>query len=213
MADPTDSIVITNNKAKIVLDWDDGQWYVSDIDYSGDDDTNTDKDPTTTVSSGGVKVADWDTSYKYSKNDIVSRLGSLYVSGQNQNQGNIPEDGTFWWSPVVDLKNVDAITLEGKNFNEIVKAVLGGNLITDYYTKSETNTLLLSYFNNVNAKKLGDWTLDAIQSDYKSKINTSTSTSKNYVETYLNDDSVSSFDQAMVTVFNASIATDNINQI
>lgn len=186
MATTTNPIILTTKEAKIILDWDDGQWYVSDIDYTKDDSNGGSTVVTsTTATSGGVKVPEWDSSYKYNENDIVASDGILYVSKQNVNQGNAPVDGTFWWNPVVDLRNVDAITLEGRNFNEVVRAVLGGNLIGDYYKKTEVNNLVLTYFNNVNAKKLGNWTLDQIKDDYQSKIDNSLSDSESFIGGYL----------------------------
>ena len=188
MATTTDSIVLTTREAKIILDWDDGQWYVSDIDYStGDDSTDAEGSTGATAStSGGVKVPEWDTSYKYNQNDIVAYEGILYVSDQNQNQGNEPDGGTFWWKPIVDLSAVDAITLEGRNFNELTKAVLGGNLISDYYKKTEVNNILLDKLNNVNARKLENWDLNQIRTEYKSLIEASGLSSEQYVKDYLN---------------------------
>lgn len=207
----TNPIILTTNEAKIILDWDDGQWYVSDIDYTTDG-SGTGSTNTATVDSG-VKVPEWDSSYKYNENDIVAFEGALYVSEQNQNQDNSPIDGTFWWKPIVDYQSVDALTLEGRNFDEVVRAVLGGNLISDYYKKAEIDNLILTYFNNVNAKKLNDWTLDDIKNDYTSKINSTVSNSEQYVEQYLSDDGNDSFDQSLVTEFNNYIVDDNINQI
>lgn len=208
----TDSIVLTTTEAKIILDWDDGQWYVSDIDYN-DDSGSSSSDTSSTTTSGGVKVPEWDSSYKYTTNDIIAYEGILYVSKQSQNQDNKPNNGTFWWNPVVDYDNVDALTLEGKNFTELVRAILGGNLISDYYKKTEVDNLILTYFNNVNAKKLDGWTLEDITDDYDTKITAYVSSSEQYVEEYLTDDGVNSFDQSLVDEFNASIASDNTNQI
>ncbi len=168
----TTTIVVpnANKEAKIILDWDDGQWYVSNIqDAASSIDTVIDG-ATASDSAGGVKVAVWDKDYKYTEFDIVGMEGMLYVSQQNQNQGNLPSDGTFWWYPVVDLTAVDAVTLEGANLSEIIRLVLGGNLITDYYKKSESDAIILNYINNVNAKKLQDWTLADIKNDYNSII-------------------------------------------
>lgn len=215
MATAGDTIVLETKEAKIILDWDDGQWYVSDVEYStGDDDTSTTTGSSaTTATSGGVKVPEWDTTYKYSENDIVAHSGVLYVSKQNQNQGNDPSTGTFWWNTIVDLSNIDAITLEGKNLNEIIRAVLGGNTIADYYKKSEVDNIILTYFNNVNAKKLGDWKLDDIKTEYNSLINEAETRSKQYTVDYLNDDGINGFDQSLVAAFNDSIADDDINQL
>jgi hypothetical protein len=215
MATTKDSIVLQTNEAKIILDWDDEQWYVSDIEYSTDDSDASASSSISTTSggSGGVKVPEWDTSYKYSENDIVAHAGILYVSKQNQNQGNDPSTGTFWWNTVVNLTTVDAITLEGMNLNEIIRAVLGGNVITDYYKKSETDNIILTYFNNVNSKKLSDWTLSDIRDDYKTLIDAAKQSANTFTTEYLNDDSNGSFDQSMVAVFNEAIVDDNINQI
>jgi hypothetical protein len=215
MATTTDTIVLTTKEAKIILDWDDGQWYVSDIDYSGGS-SSTDTGTTTggtTTTSGGVKVPEWDTSYKYATNDIVAYSGMLYVSKQAQNIGNTPDKGTFWWNPVVDLSNIDAITLEGKNLNEVMRSVLGGNTISDYYKKSEVDNIILSYFNNVNAKKLSDWTLENIKTEYNTLIEAAETRAKEYSTGYLSADGVNSFDQSLVTLFNTSIASDNVNQL
>lgn len=208
----TDSIVLTTNEAKIILDWDDGQWYVSDIDYSSGGSSSGSSSSSSDTSSG-VKVPEWDELYKYTTNDIIAYEGILYVSKQNQNQGNQPDDGSFWWNTVVDYENIDATTIEGKNFTEIVRDVLGGNLISDYYKKTEVNNLILTYFNNVNAKKLEGWTLEEIQTDYESKINDYAESSEQFTITYLSNDGANSFDQSLVDVFNASIADDNTNQI
>lgn len=219
MATTKDSIVLmnANNTAKIVLDWDDGQWYVSDIEYTETPNTNTGPSTpstsTPTTSGNNVKVAVWDQTYKYAAKDMVNHDGILYISKQNQNQGNLPNAGKFWWNPVVDLTSIDAITLEGKNLNEIMRSVLGGNVITDYYKKSEVDNNILTYFNNVNAKKLNDWTLQNIKDDYNKLITASEKKSNDFTIDYLNNDKLTGFDQSLVDLFNSNIATDNINKI
>lgn len=215
----TNTIVLTTKEAKIILDWDDGQWYVSDIDYSNGNNSSGNTDGSgggasvTATSNNGVKVPEWDTNYKYSINEIVAFSGILYVSKQNQNVGNTPNRDKFWWNPVVDLTNIDAITLEGKNLNEVMRTVLGGSNITDFYKKSEVDNIVLSYFNNVNAKKLGDWKLEDIKTNYTNLIEASEKNSMKYTENYFLDESVGSFDQNLVTLFNSVIVADNINQI
>jgi regulation of enolase protein 1 (concanavalin A-like superfamily) len=219
MATTKDSIVLmnANNTAKIVLDWDDGQWYVSDIEYTETPNTNTGPSTpstsTPTTSSNNIKVAVWDQTYKYASKDIVNHDGILYISKQNQNQGNSPNAGKFWWNPVVDLTSIDAITLEGKNLNEIMRTVLGGNVISDYYKKSEIDNNILTYFNNVNAKKLNDWSLQNIKDDYNKLITASEKKSNDFTIDYLNNDKLTGFDQSLVDLFNSNIATDNINKI
>ena len=204
-----------NLEAKIILDWDDGQWYISDIQTADDVGGNTknQQQSTNTNESGGVKLATWDSGYKYSEKDIVAYEGLLYVSRQNVNQGNNPSAGTFWWGPVVDLSTVDAITLEGRNLKEISRDILGGNSITDYYKKSEVDNTILTYFNNVNAKKLGNRTLEEIQEDYSKRITESEQRAKDFVVDYLNSESSTSFQQMLIDTFNSNIVDDDVNQI
>lgn len=216
MTTTTETIVLTTKEAKIILDWDDGQWYVSDIDYTHTESSSTAVATNTSTGAnagGGVKVPEWDMSYKYTTNDIVAYQGVLYVSRQAQNLGNAPDKGTFWWSPIIDLSGIDAITLEGKNLNEVMRATLGGNTISDYYKKSDVDNIILTYFNNVNAKKLGDWSLDNIKTDYSALISAAEQRAKDYSATYLSADGANSFDQSLVTIFNSSIAADNVNQL
>lgn len=218
MATTTESIVLTTREAKIILDWDDGHWYVADVSYTGEElvpkgtDTTTGTIATTATTGGGVKVPEWDQTYKYSANDIVAYKGILYVSKQAQNTGNSPSGGTFWWGLVVNLTGLDAITLEGKNLTEIMRAVLGGNLISDYYKKTEVDNIILTYFNNVNAKKLEDWALNDIKTDYGTKIAAAEQRAKDYASAYLSNDTSTGFDQSLVTLFNSVISPDNINQ-
>ncbi len=218
MATTTESIVVTTREAKIILDWDDGHWYVADVSYTGEElppkgsDTSTGGVVTTGSTGGGVKVPEWDQTYKYTANDIVAYNGVLYVSKQAQNNGNIPSSGTFWWGLVVNLTGLDAITLEGKNLSEIMRAVLGGNVISDYYKKSEVDNIVLSYFNSVNAKKLEDWSLNDIKTDYTTKIAAAEQRAKDHAVSYLDNDSPTGFDQSLVTLFNTSIAPDGVNR-
>lgn len=217
MTTTTESIVVTTREAKIILDWDDGHWYVADVSYTGEEFVPKGSDTTTGVvttatTGGGVKVPEWNQTYKYSVNDIVAYNGILYVSKQAQNNGNSPASGTFWWGPFVNLDGLDAITLEGKNLAEIMKAVLGGNLISDYYKKTEVDIIILTYFNNVNAKKLEDWALNDIKNDYGAKIAASEQRAQNYATGYLTNDTPTGFDQSLVTLFNSVISPDNINQ-
>jgi len=214
MADETNlNIVIPDmaQEAKIILDWDDGQWYISRI-QSSDGTVVMDSNTSTTDTTSGVKVAVWDSEYKYLVDDIVGYNGSMYVSKQNQNKGNVPTDGTFWWYPLVDLSNVNAATLEGKNLAEISKDILGGNLITDFYKKQETDNLILKYINNVNAKLLEDWSLQNIKDDYTRLINNAKIESEQIAIDYFVSDSLDSYQQSLIDRFNENIADDNINQ-
>jgi hypothetical protein len=209
----TNSVVLTTREAKIILDWDDGQWYVSDIDYGNVGD-NTDGGTTSTSStsaSQGVKVPEWDSSYKYAENDIVANGGTLYVSRQNHNQGNSPTSGTFWWGRLVDYSNIDAITLEGKNLNEVVKSVLGGNAISDFYKKTEADNIILTYFNNVDAKRLGSKTLTEIQTHYTALISAAESRAKQYTNEYLTDTTDDGLDKLLLEEFNDTIMPDTVN--
>ena len=215
----TEQVVLTTREAKIILDWDDGHWYVSDVTYPGEElaptGSNTDTGGTITAGTGtsGVKVPEWDQAYKYAANDIVAYNGVLYVSKQPQNTGNIPNSGTFWWGLVVNLTGLDAITLEGRNLAEVMKAVLGGNVISDYYKKSEVDNLVLSYFNNVNARKVEDWSLSAIQNDYGTKISAAEQRAKEYGVTYVNNDGPTGLDQTLVDLFNRTVVPDDTNQL
>lgn len=212
----TESIVLVtpNSEAKIILDWDDGQWYISDIqpNTGGSSGSNTGGTTNNTAQNSGVKVPEWDQSYKYAQNDIVAYKGTLYVSGQNTNQGHKPNLDKFWWHPIIDLTSVDAITLEGKNLTEIIRSVLGGNSISDYYKKSEIDNIILNYFNNVNAKKLNDWSLQNIKDDYNSLIRASESKSEQNISNYITNESPTGFDQSLVNLFNSSIALDTVNK-
>lgn len=207
---------LTTNEAKIILDWDDGKWYISDWAYSTDivpKNTTISTSTTTASSTGGVKVPEWDQSYKYNKNDIVAYSGILYVSKQNQNQNNAPNNGTFWWNNIINLSAVDAITLEGKNIKDITKDILGGNVIGDYYKKVEVESLLLDASNSVNAKRLSNYTLDDIKKDYNTAIDTAKTAANNYTVAYLNNSADDSFDKSLVTLFESIIVSDNVNQI
>jgi len=193
------------------LDWDDGQWYISDI-QSTTGSAESSQQAAATSETSGVKLSTWDSGYKYSEKDIVAYDGSLYVSKQNVNQGNDPSSGTFWWGAVVDLTTVDAITLEGRNLQEITRDILGGNTITDYYKKTEVDNIILTYFNNVNAKKLGDRTLAEVVTDYETKIALAEQNAKDFALDYLNDDSSTSFQQMLINEFVDGLADDNVNK-
>lgn len=200
-----------NLEAKIILDWDDGQWYISDI-QSTTGSAESSQQAAATSETSGVKLSTWDSGYKYSEKDIVAYDGLLYVSKQNVNQGNDPSSGTFWWGAVVDLTTVDAITLEGRNLQEITRDILGGNTITDYYKKTEVDNIILTYFNNVNAKKLGDRTLAEIVTDYETKIALAEQNAKDFALDYVNDDSSTSFQQTLINEFIDGLADDNVNK-
>lgn len=202
-----------NLEAKIILDWDDGQWYISDIQAAGGLGGDAQQQQQATNDSGGVKLSTWDSGYKYSEKDIVAYDGALYVSNQNVNQGNQPDQGTFWWGAVVDLSAVDAITLEGRNLQEISRDILGGNTITDYYKKSEIDNIILTYFNNVNAKKFSDRTLPEIREEFDDKIAAAEQRAKDYGVEYINEESSSSFQQMLIDEFNDGIAPDDVNQL
>lgn len=210
------SNIITSKEAKVILKWNDEEWYISEIEYSIGNEVK--KAETEVVSeaaktsSGGVKSPEWEPAYKYMQNDIVAWKGNLYYSKQNQNQGNDPKVGTFWWGTVVDLSHVDAITLEGKNLAEISRGVMGGNSIADYYKKTEVDNIILVYINNVNAKKLENWTLAEIQADYIAKVNAMGTASNKYTVDYLNDESAAGFDQSLLNLFNSTISNDNVNK-
>jgi len=216
MADTNTTTIVVpnvNREAQIILDWNDGEWYISNIQNSNNSIKEPNKNKTTTAdTTSGVKVADWNKDYKYSQNDIVGSDGSLYVSQQNQNQGNVPTDGTFWWKPLVDLSNVDATTLEGENLAEITKNVLGGNVITDYYKKTEIDAINLRNLNNVNAKKLSDWTLAQIQTDYVSKIEASSTATKSDTIDYFTNENANGYQQSLIEEFDNLIADDNVNR-
>lgn len=199
-------------KAQIVLDWDNGQWYISNIVNQEQAEGGT-QVTTQSSATAGVKVPEWDNTYKYGIDDIVAYKGVMYVAKQNANQDNIPNSGTFWWKPLIDLSSVDSITVEGRNMTEIARDILGGNSISDFYKKTEVDNIILTYFNNVNAKKLSDWTLAQIQNDYTTKISETGDNAELYVKTYLADDSQNSLQQQMVDIFNAQIAPDNVNRL
>ena len=211
----TDVTVITvpnvGKEAQIILDWDDNRFYISNITSADSSiiDAVTDAPVDTT---SGIKVAVWNPDYKYIKDDIISDSGMLFVSMQDQNKGNKPTEGTFWWKPVVDLSAVNAITLEGRNYEELVKDVLGGNVISDYYKISETKALILKYVNNINAKQLDDWSLQNIKDDYNSLISEASTTANEYAVDYFTSEDMNSYQQGLVDEFDATILPDDINQ-
>lgn len=201
----------TGKEAQIILDWDDNQWYISSITNSTDSSSSSSTN-TVADTSSGVKVAVWINDYKYSKNDIIGKDGALYVSMQNQNKGNEPTDGTFWWQPVVDLTHVDAITLEGQNLAEITRTILGGNVISDYYKATETKALILNYVNNINAKQLGGWSLEDIKADYVSLSNLAKLQAKTDAIDYFTSEASDSYQMELVDLFNTTILPDDVNQ-
>ena len=207
------TIAAPNLGAKIVLDWDDGQWYISDIQSATGSSGAVSSSAEGTSDTAGVKLSTWDQGYKYSENDIVAYEGTLYVSKQNVNQSNFPNVGTFWWGDVVDLTSVDAITLGGRNLQEITRDILAGNTIADYYKKTETDSLVLTYFNNVNAKKINDKTLTDIEDDYEAKILAAETRAKEFTESYINNEASNSFQQELVDEFNTKILPDDVNQL
>ncbi len=201
----------TGKEAQIILDWDDDQWYVSSI-KSANDPTSSSPTEAAVDTTSGVKVAVWNSDYKYSANDIIGETGMLYVSMQDQNKGNDPTSGTFWWQPVVDLSNVDAITLEGKNLTEITRDILGGNVISDYYKISETKALILKYVNNINAKQLEGWSLQNIKDDYVSVTEYAESNAKEYAVEYFTSEDNSSYQKELVDLFDSVVYGYDINQ-
>lgn len=211
----TITLTSPNLEATIILDWDDGQWYISNIQSTTGSSESSEavEQKQATTDTNGVKLATWDAGYKYANKDIVAYDGSLYVSKQNVNQGNTPTDGTFWWGIVVDLSTVDAITLEGKNLQEISRDILAGNVITDFYKKTEVDNIILTYFNNVNAKKLDNKTLPEIIAEYEAKIAAAELRAKDFTTDYLNNDSSTSFQQMLVNEFTDGLAADNVNQL
>jgi len=201
----------TGKEAQIILDWDDDQWYISSIGKTPSKGDGSDVDNQIDTTSG-VKVAVWNPEYKYELSDIIGEEGMLYVSMQDQNKGNSPTSGTFWWKPVVDLSAVNAITLEGRNYEEITKDILGGNVISDYYKITETKALILKYVNNINAKQLGDWSIENIKADYNANIALSESASKAFAIEYFTSEDMDSYQQGLVDEFTATILPDDINQ-
>lgn len=197
-------------EAQIILDWDDNQWYISSI-TSADSSSSADSAEVVDTTSG-VKIAVWNPDYKYSANDIIGDGGMLYVSMQDQNKGNVPIDGTFWWQPVVDLTAVDAITLEGKNLAEITRDILGGNVISDYYKISETKALILKYVNNINAKQLEGWSLQNIKDDYVSVTDLAESNAKDYAIEYFTSEDNNSYQMDLIQEFSDAILPDDVNQ-
>ena len=204
---------INIGSAFLILDWDDGQWYISDIKYTNNTNTNTDNESTQKIqqpSANNVKLAEWNKNYKYQKNDLVAYKGNIYKAQQNTNLNNEPDKDTFWWKPYVDLSNVDAATLEGMTVSEIAKYTLGGHTISEYYTITEVNNQILKYFNNVDAKKLNGWTLSDIQNDYTTMITNTETNLKNWTKNYLESDD---FQNPLIDYFNEHIAPDDINKL
>jgi hypothetical protein len=204
---------INIGSASIILDWDDGQWYISDIKYSNDNETtenNIIEQNNIQQTTTNVKLAEWNENYKYQKDDLVAYKGNIYRSQQNTNLNNEPDKDTFWWKPFVDLTHIDAETLEGMTVAEIAKYTLGGHSISEYYTITEVNNQILKYFNNVDAKKLNGWTLDDIKNDYTTLINNTKTELKNWTINYLESDD---FQNPLISYFDEHIAPDDINKI
>ena len=202
----------TGKEAQIVLDWDDDVFYISSITSATDSSYVSPSASAVADSTSSVKVAVWNKEYKYSKNDIIADDGILYTSMQNQNKGNKPNDGTFWWQPVVDLSHVDAVTLEGKNLTEITRTILGGNVISDYYKATETKALILNYINNINAKQLGGWSLEDIKTDYSSSSDLAKLQAKTDAIDYFTSEASDSYQMELVDLFNNTILPDDVNQ-
>jgi hypothetical protein len=214
MAETTvfDIVSSIGQEARLILDWDDNSFYISNI-TSNSNSNNKDTTVTQTDTTSGVKVAVWNSEYKYMSDDIIAKDGKLYVSVQNQNKGNLPTNGTFWWKPIVDLSGVDARTLEGRNYEEISRDILGGNTISDYYKITETKALILKYINNINAKQLENWSLQNIKDDYNSLITSSNVDTKDIVINYFTSEDMDSYQQSLVDEFSATILPDNINKV
>lgn len=212
MADLSVQIPDTTDRAKIILDWDDGEWYISEIQYGDDAVSKSNTSTSSTTTSSGVKVPEWVETYKYLQNDMVAFNGKLYVSQQNNNLGNTPDQGTFWWHDLVDLTHVDAITLEGKNFDELVATIMDGHTITDFYTKTQTDDLILKYFNNVNAISLNDWTLSDIQNDYRTRIDEAYNQAKKDAIDYFTSTDNGSYQEELVNYFSENILPDDVNR-
>jgi len=211
------STSISSNEAKIILNWDDGTFYLADNDYHTDIIVKGQTTATATTAknqnTGGVKVPEWDQSYKYNVNDIVAFSGIMYVSKQNQNQNNAPNNGTFWWNNVFNLSSVDAITIEGKNLKDIFQDILGGNKITDYYKKSEVENILLDATNSINAKRLENLTLSDIRKEYTALTEVAKIAASAHTSEYLHSSDDGSFDKEMAAEFDKIIVADSINQI
>lgn len=207
-----DIISDTGKEAQIVLDWDDNIFYISNITSASSESASINSTENTIDTSSGVKVAVWNSDYKYATSDIIGNKGILYVSMQEHNKGNLPSDGTFWWKPVVDLSNLNAVTLEGRNYEEMSKDILGGNVISDYYKISETQSLILKYVNNINAKQLDGWSLQNIKDDYISVIAMVESNSNAFAIDYFTSEDMNSYQQGLVDEFSTEILADNINQ-
>jgi hypothetical protein len=211
----SNAITLNTNEARIILDWAENNWYVSSVDYHTDITVkaqNTTSTAKTTNSTGGVKTPEWDGTYKYNSGDIVAYKGIMYVSKQNQNQDNAPDSGNFWWNNIINLSAVDAITLEGKNIKEIIKEVLGGNLITDYYKKLEVENLLVDASNSVNAKRLDNLSLEDLRKEYNTLSDKAKAAAIAFTLDYLNSDLAEGFDQMLANTFNANVLPDTINK-
>lgn len=199
--------------ARIILDWDDGQWYVSEIIYSGEPKPEQTKNIIQQKStSSNIKLAEWSNAYKYQPGDIVAFEGHLYVSNQNNNINNQPDKDKFWWKNLLDLSNVDAVSIEGRTYKQLVNDILLGKSITDFYTKDEVKNLVLQYFNNVNAKKLADWSITDIKNDYETLIENKSTKAKEDAINYFKNENNNSYQLELIEYFNEQILPDNINR-
>ena len=209
----------TNFAAQFTVDWADGEFYISDVkayEVLGNA-TATNISPTTyttstSTGSSGVKVPIWTDAYKYTVNDIVAYNGKLYVSQQNNNINNLPDTGTFWWKNAVDLTFVDAYTINGKTLDDVKKFILGNTDLSNVYTKSEVNNMLTTYISSVDAAYLNGWNLTKIQNDYATKISVAQTMAQNFATELVTGESSSSFQQTLVTLFETTIAPENINR-
>lgn len=202
---------IYNPKARLILDWDDGEWYITTFETNN---SNVQVNGSTISSTAfsGFKLTEWDKNYTYEIKDLVGYDGNLYRSLQSSNLNNKPGYDAFWWQPLFDLSNVDAKTFSGLNIDEVKAAVLDGNLIDDFYKKAEIDNKLIYYFNNVNAKKLEDKTLEEIIKSIDLKINNNSEQVKSFVEFYLNDTTTNSFQDDLIKLFDSNIYPDSINR-
>jgi len=200
-------------EAKIILDWDDGQWYISDFNQGTKNVLQNLSSISNTSENSGLKLASWDSNYKYNLNDLVGFEGAIYRSDQNQNRDNLPGNGLFWWKPLIDVDQLDATTLMGKTVEMIMLDTLGGNEITDYYKKTDVENLILLSSNNIDAKKLNSWSLEDIKNAYTSLILNSSKETKQSVIEHFTSEHDSGYQQELITLFDSMIANDNINKI
>jgi len=201
--------------AQIILDWDDGEWYVSDIIYTGEE-TDPELNIINSISSKQqqtgtkqVKLAEWTEDYSYGKNDIVSYKGKLYRADQDNNKGFEPDKDNFWWKKLYDLDNIDALYLEGKSFEDIKKEVLSGYNISDFALLKEVKDLILAYINQVDAIMLNGKKLSEIYEEINSRISTAKSEAINESTDYFLNEK---YQTELIDFFNENILPDNINK-